>query len=311
VRGAVARDRGADVARELGIGVLTDQQPEAYEAIARRADAAGVDVVSVFHDLLYQPAIGPLLLMARASERVRLGPAALNPFTLHPYEIAGQIALLDSVSRGRAYLGLVKGAWLDRLGLHEPRPLAALQEAAAIVRALLAGDASGVAGERFVLTPGTVLAYPRFRETVPLLVGTWGRATASWAGTVADEVKIGGSANPDLVPVVREWIANPGVSLVLGCVTVVDPDGAWARERARTAVAPYLEIVAGLDPTIDRTALPPLDRFCIAGTPEEVAARVQELWEAGADRVELGTPQGRTTLEGVELICERVLPLLR
>ena len=35
------------------------------------------------------------------------------------------------------------------------------------------------------------------------------------------------------------------------------------------------------------------------------------LWEAGADRVELGTPQGRTTREGVRLICERVVPLLR
>ena len=249
--------------------------------------------------------------MARATERVRLGPAALNPFTLHPYEIAGQIALLDTVSRGRAYLGLAKGAWLDRLGIHEPRPLGALREAVAIVRALLAGDDTGVAGNRFTLAPGTRLAYPRFRDAVPLLVGTWGRATASWAGTVADEVKIGGSANPELVPVVREWIGHADVGVVLGCVTVVAADGAWARERARSAVAPYLEIVAGLDPTIDRAAPPPLDRFCIAGTPEEVAARVEELWDAGADRVELGTPQGRTTLEGVELICDRVLPLLR
>jgi 5,10-methylenetetrahydromethanopterin reductase len=270
-----------------------------------------VDVLSVFHDLLYQPAIGPLLLMARVTERVRLGPAALNPFTLHPYEIAGQIALLDTVSRGRAYLGLAKGAWLDRLGIREPRPLAALRESVAVVRALLAGDDKGVAGERFTLVPGTTLAYPRFRETVPLLIGTWGRATASWAGTVADEVKVGGSANPDLVPVVRDWIGNPSVNVVVGCVTVVDEDGARARELARSAVAPYLEIVAGLDPTIDRTAPLPLDRFCIAGRPEEVAARVAELWEVGADRVELGTPQGRTTQGGVELICDRVLPLLR
>jgi len=68
------------------------------------------------------------------TERIRLGPAALNPFTLHPYEIAGQIAMLDAVSDGRAYLGLAKGAWLDRLGLEEERPLAGLQEAVAIVR---------------------------------------------------------------------------------------------------------------------------------------------------------------------------------
>jgi 5,10-methylenetetrahydromethanopterin reductase len=114
-RRAGARDRGADVAAreigtEIGIGLRTDQEPAAYEEIARRAEAAGVDVLSVYHDLLYQPAIGPLLLMARVTERIRLGPAALNPFTLHPYEIAGQIALLDAVSDGRAYLGLAKGA---------------------------------------------------------------------------------------------------------------------------------------------------------------------------------------------------------
>ncbi len=219
--------------------------------------------------------------------------------------------MLDTVSRGRAYLGLAKGAWLDRLGIREPRPLSALREAVAIVQALLAGDERGVAGERFTLAPGTTLAYPRVRETVPLMVGTWGRATAAWAGTVADELKVGGSANPDIVPVVREWIGNARVTLVLGCVCVVDEDGAWARERARSAVAPYLDVVAGLDPTIDPTRPPPLDRFCIAGTPEDVAGRVEELWHAGADRVELGTPQGRSTTAGIELICDRVLPRLR
>jgi 5,10-methylenetetrahydromethanopterin reductase len=283
-----------------------------YEAIARRAEEAGVDVLSVYHDLLYQPAIGPLLLMARVTERIRLGPAALNPFTLHPYEIAGQIAFLDEVACGRAYLGLVKGAWLDRLGLEEERPLQALREAVAIVRALLSGDESGVEGARFSLSPGTVLAYPRKRASVPLTIGTWGPATARWAGTVADEVKLGGSANPELVPVARGWIGNADVGIVLGCVSVVDEDGDWARERARAVVGPYLAVVAHLDPTLELRAgqSPPPDRFCIAGTPEEVAARVVELWDAGATRVELGTPQGRTPLSGVELVCERVLPLL-
>ena len=267
-------------------------------------------MLTVFHDLLYQPAIGPLLLMARVTERIRLGPAALNPFTLHPYEIAGQVAVLDAVSNGRAYLGLAKGAWLDRLGIEEKRPLAALREAVAIVRALLAGDEAGVDGDHFTLMPGTVLAYPRVRDRVPLLIGTWGRETARWAGTVADELKIGGTANPDLVPVVRGWI-DDDIRLVVGCVTVVDEDGAWARARAADVVRGYLDVVAPHDPTLEPGEEPSLERFCIAGTPEEVAARVHELWGAGVDRVELGTPQGRTPLAGVELICDRVLPLLR
>ncbi len=180
----------------------------------------------------------------------------------------------------------------------------------AIIRALLAGDECGFDGERFTLEPGTELAYPRERDSVPLLIGTWGRETARWAGTVADEVKIGGTANPDLLPVVRGWIDNPRVRLVVGCVTVVDDDGDWARAHAAAVVQPYLDVVARHDPTLEPGAAPRVERFCIAGTPHEVAERVRALWEAGADRVELGTPQGRTPLAGVELICERVLPLL-
>ena len=267
----------------------------------------------MYHDLLDQPAIGPLLLMARVTERIRLGPAALNPFTLHPYEIAGQAAALDSVSGGRAFLGLAKGAWLDRLGIEEQRPLMALREAVAVITALLAGDDTGFAGERFTLEPGAALTYPRERDAVPLMIGTWGPETARWAGTVADELKLGGSANPDLVPVARGWLDNPAVKVVFGAVSVVDEDGDWARRRARAAVEPYLDVVAHLDPTLhlEPGEPPPLERFCIAGTPEQVAEHVLELWDAGADRVELGTPQGRTPLAGIELVCERVLPLLR
>jgi 5,10-methylenetetrahydromethanopterin reductase len=300
-RGADARHRGPDLTTELGIGLLTNQEPAVYETIARRLDEAGVDVLSVYNDLRYQPAIGPLLLAAGVTERLRLGPAALNPFTVHPYEIAGQIAMLDLVSSGRAYLGLAKGAWLDELGIEEERPLEGLREAVDIVGKLLAGDETGVSGQRFRLAPGTTLAYRRERARVPLMIGSWGRETIAWAGTVADEVKVGGTANPELVPLVREWL-GPGsaTQIVVGCVSAIDEDGDWARERVRAAVAPYLEVVARRDPTLGlgRGEEPPLDRFTIAGAPAEVAARVRELWAAGADRVELGTPQGRTTPPG-------------
>ncbi len=297
---------------ELGLGLQSDLDPEETAAVGIAAEAAGFDVLSVYHDLLYPPAVAPLLWLAAATERVRLGPAALNPFTLHPVEIAGQIAALDLASSGRAYMGLVKGAWLDRLGLAEERPLSALREAVEIVRRLLAGDRTGFAGRRFSLAAGAGLERAPVRAAVPLAIGTWGRRTAAWVGTVAEEVKIGGTANPELIPVVREWLGNQTTRIVVGCVSVVDKDGAWARARASAAAAPYLEVVARLDPTLELRAgqTPPLDRFAIAGTPAEVAAHVERLWAAGAGRVELGTPQGRTVRMGVELLGERVLPLL-
>jgi len=282
-------------------------------ALARAAEAGGFDVLSVFQDLGFQPAIVPLTLIAHVTERVRLGPAALNPLTIHPFEIASQIAALDTVAGGRAYLGLVTGAWLEELGLHEPRPLLAMREAVEVVRRALAGDRSGFAGERFTVAPGRALEVPVERPRVPLMIGTWKPRLAAFAGEVADEVKIGGCANPDMVRLMREWIGNERVRIVVGAVTVVDEDGDAARERARREVELYLPIVGTLDPTLDLVPgqEPPLDRFVIAGTPAEVIAKVEELRDAGAGRVELGPPQGRTTAAGIHLLARRVVPHFR
>jgi 5,10-methylenetetrahydromethanopterin reductase len=252
-------------------------------------------------------------VIAAATERVRLGPAALNPSTLHPVELAGQAAALDLASGGRAYLGLVAGAWLDRLGLDERRPVQRMRETVEIVRRLHAGDRSGFAGELYELAPGAGLEYTPARTRIPLLIGTWKPRMAALAGETADEVKIGGCANPEMVRLMRDWIGNDAVGIVVGAVTVVDDDGDAARARAADEVRMYLDVVGRLDPTLELAPGDPvpLDRFVLAGTPEEVAAHAQRLLDAGAKRVEFGTPQGLTTSHGVALLCDRVLPLLR
>ncbi len=288
----------------------------------------------MYHDLFFQPAIHALLLMAGATERVRLGPSALNPNTLHPVEIAGQIAALDAVSDGRAYLGLVRGTWLEEIGVEPERPLARIRDAVEVVRRLLACDRSGFAGEVFSLAPGAGLRYEPLRAEVPLLIGTWAPRLAAYAGTAVDEVKVGGSANPDIVPVMRERIRNDRVGIVVGAVCVVDEDGAAARRRARAEAALYFGTVAVLDPTlavpkslitkVDRlvragnadaagAAIPDdiLDRLAFAGTPEQIVRQVEALFDAGASRVELGTPHGLTDRSGVELLARRVVPAFR
>jgi 5,10-methylenetetrahydromethanopterin reductase len=318
---------------EVSIAFQSDKSPDEYVELARLAERGGFDVVSVYHDLGYQPAIYPLLLMAQATERVRLGPAALNPYTLHPIEIAGQIAALDAVSGGRAYLGLVRGSWLEGLGLEPTRSLTNLREAVEVVSRLLAGDRSGFAGEIFSLAAGTGLRYEPPRRRVPLLIGTWGVKVAAMAGQVAQELKVGGSANPDLVPIMRERIGNDDVGIVVGAVSVVDEDGGAARDKARREAALYFPVVAGLDPTLDvperlvdevrrlvhagdqdaaGRLIPDelLDRLAFAGTPEQVARRASALYEAGAARVEFGTPHGLSPRVGVELLTARVLPEL-
>jgi 5,10-methylenetetrahydromethanopterin reductase len=263
----------------------------------------------VYHDLLYQPAIFPLTVIAQVTNRIRLGPAALNTATLHPVEVAGQAAALDLASGGRAYLGLVAGSWLDQLGLDQRAPVERMEEACEIVRRLFAGDRSGFEGTHFALATGAGFEYAPARPRIPLLIGTWKPRMAALAGRIADEVKIGGSANPAMVKLMREWIGNDEVGIVVGAVSVIDEDGDAARELAGREVEMYLEVVGALDPTI--TGAPTLEQFAFAGTPEEVAAHAQELYDAGAKRVEFGTPHGRTAAGGIDLLCDRVLPLLR
>ena len=262
-------------------------------------------MISVFHDLFFQPAIAPLLLLAQATERVRLGPAALNPYTLHPVEIAGQVAALDLVSGGRAFLGLAYGSWLDRLGLDQPRPVETMRETVEVVRRLLAGDRSGFHGEIFELAPGTGLNFEPARPSVPLMLGTWRPHMAALAAEVAGEVKIGGCANPAMVRQMHEWIGRDEVGVVVGAVTVVDRNGERARELAREKVAMYLDVVGELDPTIERGAPAPLGLFTFAGTPTEVVTQVEELAAAGLRRVEFGDPVG------LDLLLAEVVPALR
>lgn len=310
---------------EVGLGLQGDKAPAEYATLARLAEHYGFDVLSVFSDLTYQPAIAPLLIAAQNSSRLRLGPSCLNPFTLHPVEIAGQIAALDHASNGRAYLGLARGAWLDKIGIEQARPVRSLREAAEIVRLLLARDPGGYQGDIFSVAPGTTLQYEVWRRQIPLLIGTWSPKTAALAGEIADEVKIGGSANPAMVPRMRELVdvgtkragrSPDDVGIVIGAVTVVAEDGAAARRMARSAVAMYLDVVGRLDPTTEAPAGGAisdeiLDRFAMAGTPERVAERAAALFAAGACRVEFGSPHGLTEEDGIRLLGERVLPRLR
>ncbi|MPZ54339.1 MAG: LLM class flavin-dependent oxidoreductase [Acidimicrobiia bacterium] len=327
----------------IGLGFQSDKTPGEYVRLARTAEEAGVDVLSVYGDFGYQPPIVPLTLMAEATERVRLGPACLNPYSLAPHEIAGQTAALDLVSEGRAYLGLSRGTWLGAVGIDQPLPITTMRETVEVVRRLLRGDDRGFHGDVFRLEPGTSLSYEPARVDVPVTLGSWGPRTLALGGEVAEEVKVGGSANPDIVPWVREQVERgcqragrpvDAVGICVGAVTVVDPDGDVARDLARREVAMYLAVVADLDPTfvVDQEvldevrfrvsegrqeeagkAIPPevLRRFAFAGTPAEVAAHAEAVFAAGAQRVEFGTPHGIVHEEGVRLIGERVVPAFR
>ena len=112
---------------------------------------------------------------------------------------------------------------------------------------------------------------------------------------------------------------------------MVAKDGQAARQLARREVALYLPVVAELDKSL---AVEPdllaglkeaaarydfetaamfisdelLQKFAFAGTPGQIVEQTAVLLEAGANRVEWGTPHGLSTESGLRLLGERVLP---
>jgi 5,10-methylenetetrahydromethanopterin reductase len=330
---------------EISIAFQTDKQAADYIALARQVNQYDFDAVTVYCDAPYQPSYGPLLLMAPYIERARIGPAAVSPSRMHPIDIAAQSALLMSLASGGVYVGLARGAWLAEHGITELKPpVRALREAVGVVRYLLSGETGGYNGQIYQLAAHIRAPYPLPSETLPLLIGTWGQQTCAMAGEIADEVKIGGSANPDVVPYIRDYIAvgerkvgreAGSVGVVVGAVTVVDLDRQAARQAARRSVALYLPVVAGLDPSLEvepelsdriQTAVQHdsldeaaalisnelLDKFAFSGTPDDLIRQASALFEAGASRVEFGTPHGLSdSAVGIRLIGEQVLPALR
>jgi 5,10-methylenetetrahydromethanopterin reductase len=258
--------------------------------------------------------------------------------------MVANIALLAQVAAGGVYLGISRGAWLEDHGIQEiPSPIQAIRECAEIVKAIFSGNFGGYKGQVYRISPHVKIPYALPEKPVPLLIGTWGKKLCAVAGELADEVKVGGSANPDILPAIQNYISAGenlagrqigSVSVVMGAVTVVDEDRELARQAARRSVALYLPVVAPLDPTLQidpgliqrlqvlatqqdwRAASrlisdEVLDRFAFSGNPHDLIEHVMRLFEAGAGRVEFGTPHGIPSEKGIRLLGEKVLPPLK
>ncbi|MEO1644379.1 MAG: LLM class flavin-dependent oxidoreductase [Chloroflexota bacterium] len=331
---------------ELAIAFQTDKSASEYVSLAQFIDPFNFDVVSVYHDLPFHPGYAALLLMAPHLHNCRVGIASAIPSRMHPIDIAANTALLADLvpDSSSVYIGLARGAWLSAHGISERKPaLTAIRESVDIIRYMLSGQTRGYNGKVFQLAEHVRTPYPTPEKIPRLMIGTWGKKLSAIAGEIADEVKIGGSANPDVVPAIKDYIAvgennasrqQGSVGVVMGAVCVVDEDRDAARAKARREVALYLPVVADLDPTIQLdphyvTRLQAeverndfdaaaklisdemLDKFAFSGNADDLIAQSHALLEAGTHRIDFGTPHGLNPEIGIRILGETVLPELR
>lgn len=330
--------------KEIGISFRAEPNSKILQATAEVLKQYAFDVVSVYEDLGDQSPMYPLFEFAKHHESARLGPACIA-VAKHPSMdlIVGDISRLNDLVPGRAYLGLAAGAWMDYVGL-KTSSVKRVREAVETSKYLLEKREEGYEGEFYKIKPGFKVNYETPEIKVPLLIGAWGRNMTALAGEIADEIKIGGSANPLMLGIVRNRLAIGAcrvgrnvneVGVVLGAVTVVSDDRKEALRYARQKAASYINIIATKDPTAMadfpdeigaiKTAMATgnieeavrcmpdalAKRFMFAGSVGDIIQQTEAIFNAGGDRVEYGTPHGLDGIEGLHILGKKVLPYFK
>ena len=133
----------------------------------------------------------PLVVAARATERLRVGPLVLNNGFHRPALLARTAATVDRMTGGRLILGLGTGYAEDEHdAIGSPiRPpgerVTRFGESLATVRSLLDVGAADVDGEIENVHVGDLGIRP-LQERVPMLIGGHGRRVVALAGQYAD-----------------------------------------------------------------------------------------------------------------------------
>lgn len=309
-----------------------------YLNYAVAAENAGFDQFWVSNDLFLRSAPVILAACARETSRIRLGTCILNPYTIHPAEIAMVAATLSELSHGRFLLGLAAGAgeFLKWVGIEQSRPLVATRQAMQQVQAVLSGsDPQGWQPE----------AYLRFEQpdNIPLYLGATSPRMLRLAGQMADGV-LPLLFPPEhyltVLPYIEEGARDAGRSVeeidIAACIWCSLSDDRRAAEDALkdkiayygNAMSDFLIERLQIDPVslreleeavqVERDPVrarelvtPDMLRIGIVGSPQDLIRRLEDLAGMGVRHLSFGPPLGPDPLLAIESIGREVIPYFR
>lgn len=284
-----------------GSGQLTDglPRPGFFCAVARRAEELGYDSLWAGDHLSF---VNPILdatvalaAFAAVTERIVLGAGVLLLPLRHPSVVAKEFASLDWLSGGRVVLGVGVGGEggkdFEAVGVDPRERGARADEAMRALRALFAGPEATFRGRFFSFAGVTIEPAPARPGGPPLWVGGRSQAAIRRAGRLGDgwmPIWVSPERFADGWSEVRRQAREAGrdpEALVPAVVLParVEDDGAAARRRAREHLARRY----GRD--IEERVV---ERYCLAGAPEECAARLRAYVEAGARHLVLNLCAG-------------------
>ena len=333
-------------AGRFGIGFAPNvPAPRVIEA-AQLADQLGYDAFWVTDShLAVREAMVTLGALAVSTSHMTLGTGVSHLAGRHPSVIASAMATLDELAPRRIRLGIGVGD-SGPLNLGVPRTsLADLETAISAIRALLSGQE--VPGTSRPIR----LNYVQARENPVLIyVAGTGQRTLRMVGRVGDAALV--SAMPDALPSAIEQVragereagrAEGTTRILFWTTAAVDEDRNEARKAVRGSVARRAmntyssqarqgQLGADDAEALERltaahqkgylwdsgyTDLVPerwIDRFAVAGTPEEVRGRLERALTDGADEISviLMNPRGdRGSADSLRQFAQTVMSPMR
>ena len=268
--------------------------------------------------------------VGQATGRVALGTgvtALIHRY--NPVVVAQQVATLENLCPGRAFLGVGSGEAMNEVpaGLHWPAPqeqLARTEEALTIVTRLLDGQTVDFEG-RYFRAEGARL-YLEMENRPPVYMSAFGPQAAAVAGRLADGVWT--LADPQQAPAViaayrrscEEAGREPGEIILQGLVSWADSDEAAfesAREWKGTLVdAAYSEDLhdpaavgaAGAADISDRKFK---TMGIVSADPDTHVRKIKAMQQLGATAIVLMNVSGADPEGTLRVYGEKVLPQLR
>lgn len=319
-KGSTVTTLGVCFAREFPAGLVTQA--------ARTLEEGGVDDLWVIEDCFYTSGVTLAAAALSVTDRLAVGLGILPAVSRNAAVTAMEFATLAELAPGRVVAGIGHGVqeWMEQMGARTPSPLTTLREVLEAVRALLRGETVSMSGREVTLRE-VRLAHPP-SPVPPVLAGVRGPRSVAMAGSSADGLVLAEGSGPDYVRWARETAAPSGAFEVAVFTLVhIDPDRAVARRRMARAItrvlaeapqglrmAPFFDDLAALVQTrgVDGVRAMPDDwwpHLGAIGTPDDAAAHIELLRNAGADRVSL-SPGARWDVwqQQVERICSDLVP---
>lgn len=312
-----------------------------YVTYAKAAEASGFDQFWVSDDLFLRSAPVILSAIAIATERIEIGTCILNPYTIHPSEIAMIAVTLDELSNGRFNLGIASGAedFMKWVGLPYKYPRTHIIEAIDAINKLTSNQRAPMQGKMLNWTDEAYLRFESKRR-VPIYLGAMSPKMLEEIGAIADgglPLLFPPEHYANVMPYINKGMERAGRSAddvdVAACIWCsISDDQAQAEAMLADKIAYYGHAMSPL--ILEQLGLtqddfsaidhayhvendtekaksmitPQMLKIGIAGTTDVLIKRLEKLAEMGVQHMSFGPPLGPDTLGAIQAIGRDVIP---